>query len=141
MSTNTIRIITGSVLILHGIGHVMALLPALNIASTEKWNYRSWLLSGVIGETFSRVLVIILFGAAMIGFIASGMGLFGWLVPHGAWQTLALISAVISLVALALFWNAFVAFFPNKVGAIVVNVAILWALLGSGPFSEMIKSL
>jgi hypothetical protein len=119
----------------------MALLPALNIASTEKWNYRSWLLSGVIGETFSRVLVIILFGAAMIGFIASGMGLFGWLVPHSAWQTLALISAVISLVALALFWNAFVAFFPNKVGAIVVNVAILWALLGSGPFSEMIKSL
>ena len=77
----------------------------------------------------------------MIGFIASGMGLFGWLVPHSAWQTLALISAVISLVALALFWNAFVAFFPNKVGAIVVNVAILWALLGSGPFSEMIKSL
>jgi hypothetical protein len=141
VSVTTIRIITGLVLILHGIGHVMALLPALNIASTEKWNYRSWLLTGLIGDTLSRVLVVVLFGAAMIGFIAAGMGVFGWLVPHSAWQTLALVSAVISLVALALFWNAFVTFFPNKVGAIAVNIAVLWALLGSGSFSEVVKSL
>lgn len=141
MSTTTIRIITGIVLIVHGIGHVMALLPALNISSTDKWHYRSWLLTGFLGDMVSRVLVIVLFGAAMIGFIAAGLGLFGWLVPHSAWQTLAIVSAVISLVALALFWNSFVAFFPNKIGAIVVNIATLWALLGSGSFSETIQNL
>ncbi len=141
MSAATIRIITGLVLIIHGIGHIMALLPALNIASTEKWNYRSWLLTRLLGDTISRVLVIVLFGAAMLGFITAGLGLFGWLVPHSAWQTLAIVSAVISLVALALFWNAFVALFPNKIGAIVVDIATLWALLGSGTFSEMIKNL
>ena len=141
MSTSTIRIITGLVLIIHGIGHAMAFLPALNIFSNEKWHYRSWLLSGFLGDTISRVLVIILFGAALIGFIASSLGLFGWLVPHSAWQTLAIISAVISLVALGLFWNSFVSLFPNKIGAIAVNIATLWALLGSGSLSEMIKNL
>jgi hypothetical protein len=141
MSTSTIRIITGVVLIVHGIGHVMALLPALNITSTDNWHYRSWLLTRLLGDTVSRVLVIVLFGAAMIGFNAAGLGLFGWLVPHSAWQTLAIVSAVISLVSLALFWNSFVAFFPNKIGAIAVNIATLWALLGSGSFSETIQNL
>jgi hypothetical protein len=141
MSTSTIRIITGIVLIVHGIGHAMAFFPALNIFSTEKWHYRSWLMSSFLGDTVSRVLVMILFGAAFIGFIAAGLGLFGLLVPHSAWQTLAIISAVISLVALGLFWNSFASLFPNKIGAIAVNIATLWALLGSGSFSEIIKNL
>jgi hypothetical protein len=141
MSTSTIRIITVLVLIIHGIGHALAFFPALNIFSTDKWHYRSWLLSGFLGDTISRALVMILFGAALIGFIAAGLGLLGWLVPHSAWQTLAIISALISLIALGLFWNSFAALFPNKIGAIVVDVATLWALLGSGSFSEIIKSL
>jgi len=141
MSTSTIRIITALVLIIHGVGHAMAFFPALNIFSTDKWHYRSWLLSGFLGDTVSRVLVIILFGVALIGFIAAGLGLLGWLIPHSAWQTLAIISAVISLIALGLFWNSFASLFPNKIGAIVVNVAILWALLGTGSFSEMFKNL
>ena len=141
MSTTTLRLIAGLVLIMHGIGHVMALLPALNIASTEKWHYRSWLLNGLMGDTLSRVVVVILFGAAMIGFIAAGMGLLDWLVPHNAWQTLAIASAVISLVALALFWNGFVTLFPNKIGAIAVNFATLVAFFGSGAFAEMMTAL
>lgn len=140
MSTATIRIITGAVLILHGIGHAMALVPALNIFSTDSWNYRSWLLTGVIGDSFSRVLVILLFGAAFLGFIAAGLGFFEVLVPHSAWQTLAIVSAVVSVVALVLFWNAFASLFPNKIGATVVNIATVWVVFGSGTFSEMIKA-
>ena len=141
MSAATIRIITGAVLILHGIGHAMALFPALNIASTENWHFRSWLLTGLLGEPLSRAFVVILFGAAMVGFIAAGLGVLGWLVPHSAWQSLAIVSAIISMVALALFWNAFVTLFPNKIGAILVNVAALWGLLGSGALTEAIASL
>ena len=109
MSPTTLRILIGLVLIVHGIGHCMAFFPALNIFSTEHWHHRSWLLTPVIGETASRVLSVILFGAAMIGFVAAGLGLFGWLVPHDWWRSLSIVSAVISLVALALFWNSFVA--------------------------------
>lgn len=141
MSTSTIRIITGFVLIIHGIGHAMAFFPALNLFSTDKWHHRSWLLSGLLGDTISRALVILLFGAALIGFIAAGLGLFGWLVPHSVWKTLAIASAVISLVALGLFWNAFASLFPNKIGAIAVDIATIWALLGSEAFSETIKNL
>jgi hypothetical protein len=73
----------------------------------------------------------------LVGFIAAGLGLFDVLVPHSAWRQLAVASAVVGLVALALFWNAFVTFFPNKVGALAVNIATLWALLGSGALSEL----
>jgi hypothetical protein len=107
----------------------MAFLPALNITSTDKWHYRSWLLTPVIGDTASRVISIILYGAAFIGFIAAALGLFGWLVPHDLWRSLAVVSAVISLIALALFWNSFASLFPNKIGAIAVNIAVLVCLL------------
>ncbi len=129
MSPSTLRTIIGLILLVHGIGHCMAFFPALNISSTEKWHHRSWLLTPLIGDAASRVISIILFGAAFVGFIAAALGLFGWLVPHDSWRMLAVISAVISLVALALFWNAFVTFFPNKVGAIAVDVAVLVGLL------------
>lgn len=129
MSPTTLRLIIGLVLLVHGIGHVMAFLPALNITSTDKWHYRSWLLAPVIGDTASRVISIILYGAAFIGFIAAALGLFGWLVPHDLWRSLAVVSAVISLIALALFWNSFASLFPNKIGAIAVNIAVLVCLL------------
>ena len=129
MSPTTLRLIIGLVLLVHGIGHVMAFLPALNITSTNKWHHRSWLLTPVIGDTASRVISIILYGAAFIGFIAAALGLFGWLVPHDLWRSLAVVSAVISLIALALFWNSFASLFPNKIGAIAVNIAVLVCLL------------
>jgi hypothetical protein len=75
------------------------------------------------------VISIILFGAAFLGFIAAALALFGWLVPHELWRSLSVYSAVISLLALVLFWNSFGAFFPNKIGSIAVNVAILVCLL------------
>ena len=129
MSPTTLRLIIGLVFLLHGIGHTMAFFPALNISSSKKWHYRSWLLTPFIGDTASRVINIILFGAAFIGFIGATLALFDWLVPHNLWRTLAVASAIISLVALSLFWNAFVTLFPNKVGSIAVNFAILICLL------------
>jgi hypothetical protein len=57
--------------------------------------------------------------------------LLGWLVPHDSWRTLAVAAAVISLVAIALYWNALILLFPHKVGAIAVNVATLVGLLAA----------
>ena len=77
----------------------------------------------------SRILSIILFLVALVGFVASALALLGWVVPHDWWRTLAVVSAVISIVTIVLFWNAFVAFFPNKVGALGVDIAVLVCLL------------
>ena len=135
MSITTVRLITGLVLIVHGIGHTLAFFPALNITSTDKWHYHSWLLSGVLGDSASRVIIIILFAIPLLGFIASGLGVFSLLIPHEWWQPLALVSAIVSLIGLALFWNAFPALFPNKIGSIAVNLIVLWALLGTNALS------
>jgi hypothetical protein len=136
MSATTLRLITGIVLIAHGIGYSLAFFPAFNIASTDKWDTHSWLLSGLLGDTLSRIVIVILFAIPMIGFIVAGLGVFNILIPHDWWPSLAIVSAIIGLIALALFWNAFPSLFPNKLGAIAVNLIVLWALLGTNALSE-----
>lgn len=131
MSESTFRIIVAVVLFAHGVGHSMALIPILGLGGTETWNAKSWLLTGLLGDTFSRVIGFILFTAALIGFIGAALGVMDWLVPHDWWRTLAVVSAVISLLAMGLFWNGFVALFPNKIGALAVNAAVLIGLLAA----------
>lgn len=129
MSVTTLAIVIALVLFIHGIGHAMGLIPILGIAGTETWHAQSWLLTDLIGDTASRVVGFVLFAAGLLGFVGAALGLVGWLVPHDWWRTLATVSAVISLIAIFLFWNAFVMLFPNKIGAIAVNVAVLAGLL------------
>jgi hypothetical protein len=125
----TLRIIIAAVLFIHGIGHFMGIMPALQIVDIKGWNSHSWLLTPLIGETASRILSAILFLAALAGFMLATLALLGWLVPQGWWRTLAVVSAIVSLVAVVLFWNAFVALVPNKVGALGVDIAVLVCLL------------
>lgn len=129
MSPTVLRFIIAIVLFIHGIGHVMVFLPAFGISSTETWHARSWLLTSFIGDSASRVILVILFGAALVGFVGAALALMGWLVPHDIWRTLSIVSAVISLVAVLLYWNAFVSLFPNKIGALAVDIAVLVCLL------------
>jgi hypothetical protein len=137
MSPRTLRFLIAGVLSFHGIGHLMGVLPGLRLFKVDAsspswlkgWTSHSWLLSGLLGDTASRVLCIALFGAAFTCTIASALGLLGWVVPHDGWRTLALTAAVISLVAVALYWNALMLFFPHKVGALSVDIATLVCLL------------
>lgn len=129
MSPTIVRALIAAVLFIHGIGHVTGVMPALQLFDVKGWNSRSWLLTPLIGETASRILSAVLFLVALVGFVASTLALLGWLVPHEWWRTLALVSAVISIVTIVLFWNAFVSFFPNKVGALGVDIAVLVCLL------------
>lgn len=129
MSPTALRIIIAAVLFIHGIGHFMGVIPAMQLVNVKGWNSRSWLLTPLIGEATSRVLSAVLFMVALVGFIASAMALLGWLVPHEWWQTLAIVSAVLSLITIVLFWNAFVSLIPNKVGALGVDIAVVVCLL------------
>ena len=136
MSPTLLRILIAGVFFVHGVGHIMGLLPITGAASSETWTAESWLLSGILGDTITRAIGFILFFVAFLGFIGAALALMGWLVPHELWRTLAIWSAVISLIAIILFWNAFVALFPNKIGAIAVDVATLVALLWANWPSE-----
>lgn len=128
MAPNTIRVVIAVVFILHGIGHIMGILSAAGLFVTEQWHSRSWLLTDALGDVVARVIAGVIWLVVVIGFLGVGMGMLGWLVPQAWWRPLAVASSIISLIGLALFWNAFAAFF-NKAGAIGVDVATLVAVL------------
>ena len=116
----------------------MGIIPALGLFDTQRssnpdwvqgWSSHSWLLTDLMGETAARFINVTLFAAALIGFLGAALGLMGWGVPHDWWRTLAVVSAVISLAAVVLYWNALIFFIPHKVGALSVSIATLVCLL------------
>lgn len=129
MSPKVLQIAVPLVLILHGVGHIMGVLTAAGVFSTETWHSRSWLLTDLLGDPAARVIALVLWVVTVVGFIAAGAGAFGWSVTAGSWRTITVVMAVISLVALALYWNAFASLFPNKIGSIAVNITALVGIL------------
>ena len=137
MSGTVLRAIIAFVFAIHGVGHAMGIIPALGIVNAQEssqswlrnWSSHSWLLTNLLGGTISRILCVVLYGAALIGFLGAALALLGWGISHDWWRTLATVSALISLVALPLYWNALIFFFPHKVGALSVNIATLICLL------------
>jgi hypothetical protein len=128
MSSSTLRSIIAIVLFVHAIGHIQGVLVSLGVFGSENWNARSWILDGILGEKGSRVLALVLWVATVLGFLATAFGFLGIGVPHEWWRSLAIIFAVISTLGLIFFWNSFASLFPNKIGSLAVNIAILVGL-------------
>jgi hypothetical protein len=80
----------------------------------------SWLLANVKGSTLASVSTA-LFIAGAIGFGLAGLGL---LIHRGWWQPVAVVSSIISLLLLAIFWNK--GLFVGAAIDVAVLVAILW---------------
>lgn len=116
------------VFFIHGIGHIMCIMPALGMNISPTWNSNSWLLTDLLGQRVTDVVAVIIWLLVVIGFLLAALALLGWGVPHEWWRPLAVGSAVISLIGIVLFWNAFAAWF-NKAGAITVDLAVLIGLL------------
>jgi Raf kinase inhibitor-like YbhB/YbcL family protein len=144
MSGSTVRIFLAVVLIFHGVGHLMGVLPALRLfgAGTgtgpdwmKNWSSRSALLDGLLGESGGRVLCAVLYAAAALGFIGAGLGLLGWGIPAQIWRGLAGGSAVVSLLAVVFFWNALILLFPHKIGSVGVNALVILGFLAVKTFS------
>ena len=127
MAAATTRVVLGVILLGHGIGHALGIMAALGLGSAEGWSARSWLLTDALGDPIARGISFLVWALALLGFLGAALGLFGWL-PHGWWRTLALVASVISLVGLALYWNAFPQL-SSKLAAIGVDLAVLYALL------------
>ena len=124
MDANVIKLIAAGVIGAHGIGHVLGWMPAWGIAQFEGISSRSWLLTGVIGDSGTRLAAGILFVVPMAGFIAAAAGL---LLGLPWWRQVAVASAAASLAATALFPQAFTT--GSIVGSIAVNLVVLYAIL------------
>ena len=123
MSTAVIAL----VLLGHGIGHSMGLLQVFKVASVSpKWNGDSWVLTPAAGTTVTRVVAVLLWTVALVGFTTLAAVAVGWL-PEAWWMPLAVGSSIASLAGLLLFPIAFPVF--STIGAFVVNVAVLAGVL------------
>ena len=138
MAVSTLLIVIAVVLIAHGIGHYMGVLSAFGVRLSPKSSSQSWLFTNLLGEKISRIISFIIWILALLGFIGAGLSLLGWILPQNIWEPLGIISAILFLAGLMLFWNAF-AFIFNKIGALGVNIAVLVALLILHWPSDLIK--
>ena len=116
-------------LILHGLTHaIMAMVPSPNAPdagfATFYSGLGSWLLArlGLDGSA-TKTTAILLSAIATLGFVATGLALWGVLVPFGWWRALAIASAAVSLLLVFVFWDRYL------IVGLLIDVAILGTLL------------
>ncbi len=114
-------------LILHGVTHsIMAMVPNPKASepafATFFSGFGSWLFTG-LSESASKPISTTLAVIATLGFIATGLALFGVLIPFDWWRTLAIASAVVSLVLVFAFWDMYL------IVGLLIDAAVLVTLL------------
>ena len=123
MSQTLWRIIFALVLGAHGIGHLVFLVSILGLGD---WGgpSQSWLLANLAGGAVQRVVGGLIWIVALGGFVAAAVGL---LAGQPWWRTLAVASAGVSLLGMALFWTNPPA--SSALSATVFDIAVLVALI------------
>jgi hypothetical protein len=138
MPPQTIKIIIAGVLLLQGLSHGRAFVALLAAAAgrdaSETIPVRSWLLPGLSLRAAAGIASVFWF-LSTVGFVAASLSFWGTFAPGGLWRQLAVISAIISTVGIALFSGIWPGA-PNRklstadtIIALVINIAVLVALL------------
>ena len=133
MSDSLIRLVIAGALLLHGLGHggalgALAWIGARPGTDSGGWHAaRMWLATGLPAGTATTVASAFWI-VSLIGFVAAALAFWGIGLPGEAWRPLAVVSALISLVGIVLFFGTWPMF--NTLAALTVNVAVLVALLG-----------
>jgi hypothetical protein len=120
MMSNILRIALAIIIGAHGIGHILFLVPLLGIADWGQ-STQSWLLGA---GWLARLIGVLIWLAATAGFVTVAVGVLGeteW------WRLLAIVSAIISLAGLLLFWATPTTSSPFF--AMVFNVIVIVSLL------------
>ena len=92
-------------IILHGLVHLWYVTMSLQLVDNKPemgWTGESWLLTNKLGDGANRIIASILYSLAAMGFVASGVGL---LMEQMWFRPLMAGSAVLSLLAIELFWD------------------------------------
>jgi hypothetical protein len=127
MDAGIVKLVVVGVMGAHGIGHMLGWMPAWGLARIEGVSGDSWLLTGVAGETATKLLAGVEFLVPTVGFLAAAAGL---LTGQPWWRQVAVASAAVSLAGTALFPQAFPT--GSTVGSVAVNIAILGGILVVG---------
>lgn len=134
LSPSVLRIIVVVALATHGIAHAMALAgligQSVGGASASQVAVRSWLLPG-LGPNATAAAASLFWLAATVGFLLAALSFWGILVPDAPWRQIAVASAIVSIVGIALFSGTWpgspseLRSMLNTGVAMTMNVAIL----------------
>jgi len=132
MSADTARGLVFGALVIHGLGHGGALGALIWMAlrpsdPTGGWQAaRSWLLPALPAAT-ATPMAGGFWIVAMLGFVVAALSFWGIGLPGEAWRSVAIGSAIVSLVGITLFFGTWPPF--NTLAALAVNIAVLVSLL------------
>ncbi len=129
MSADSTRFLIGGVLLIHGLGHGGALgallwMRALPNSPTGGWlAARTWL--APTANTSELTWIAMAFWVvALIGFVSASLSLCGVVVPGDWWRQLAIVSALVSLTGMIVFFGTWPAF--NWLASLAVNLGVLF---------------
>ncbi len=115
---------------LHGLTHLWFVALSQRLIPFDPamgWTGKSWLLSGVLGDQFTRSLASALFVLAAIALVISGAGVV--FMREAWWRPLLIGSALLSALTIVLFWDGRTDLLVQR-GAVglAIDAAILVAL-------------
>jgi hypothetical protein len=126
MSAGTIKLLIAGALLLHGLGHagvfVALIVNRLGHNTAPFTAARSWLFPSLPAPAAIAVAGLF-YVPATIGFVAAAMSFWGILVPGDLWRQIAVVSAVVSAIGMALFLGNWPTF--NTIAALAMNVAVI----------------
>lgn len=141
MSDEMLRLVTGGVLMVHGVAHVGAIGALLWLRSGRptgagSWSAaRSWLIPSLATDT-AAAIAITFWAAALIGFVFTALAFWGVILPVDVWRPVGIISASVSAGGIVLFFGTWPMF--NTLAALVVNIAVFVAVATNWPPSSVL---
>lgn len=135
MTTKAVKLIAFITLLVHGIGHFQGVAAGLGLKINNALPAQSWLLKD-FNENLNKAICLVLF------FLTGAIGILTALIFKGvlmpdAWQTFAIITAILSTICLVVFPNGLALFF-NKAGAITVNLLIYYSIFFGQHWPEVL---
>lgn len=121
-----LKLLSGIFIVLHGLVHLWYVVLSYGLVEFQPdmgWTGESWLLSGLLGESLTRSLAGVLYIAASLAFVASGVGIFA----DAEWRRpLLLGSAILSSVLVLLYWDGGTEMIVQKgLAGLLINVGII----------------
>jgi hypothetical protein len=99
------RILIGLFIVLHGLVHLWYFTLSQGVVEFKPemgWSGRSWIFTGLLGESATRSLASVLYVFAALAFVVSGIGIF---IRAEWWRPLLLGSAIFSSAIIFLLWD------------------------------------
>ncbi|OGD44817.1 hypothetical protein A3K69_02600 [Candidatus Bathyarchaeota archaeon RBG_16_57_9] len=118
--------ILGIFLVAHGWAHVWYVILSQRLIEFKEemvWTGESWVLSGFLSESVTRLISTLGYSVSLIGFVAGGVAL---ILGRDWWRPITLASAIISSVTVVLFWDGKLSMLKERgIIGLLIDLAVI----------------